>query len=156
MVLPFFEALSRATCAYNCLHTCEGSGINTKGATLPLSLAFVVLPAPMFLSTPSDFSSCVCRRQFLPACVAVWQTTEKLSVPRGNDHLPAALPDSTAAAHGEFRVRVWSSQLISWTNEWFKPHALKHHSHFSTAATAFGVIYVNISSFALRQKRMFA
>lgn len=60
MVLRFFEALSRATCAYNCLHTCEGSGTKTKGATLPLSLAFVVLPAPAFLSTPSDFSSCVC------------------------------------------------------------------------------------------------
>lgn len=156
MVLLFFEALlSRTTCTYSCLHTWEGSGTNTKGATLPLSLAFVVLPAPLFLSTPSDFRSCV-SASTRSGLRAVWQTTEKLSVPRGNDHLPAALSDSTAAAYGEFRVRVCSSQIISWTNEWFKPHALKRHSHFSTAATACGVIYVNISSFALRQKRMFA
>lgn len=120
MVLLFFEALlSRTTCTYNCLHTWEGSGTNTKGATLPLSLAFVVLPAPLFLSTPSDFRSCV-SASTRSGLRAVWQTTEKLSVPRGNDHLPAAPSDSTAAAYGEFRVRVCSSQIISWTNEWFK------------------------------------
>lgn len=60
VVLLFFEALlSRTTCTYDCLHTWEGSGTNTEGATLPLSLAFVVLPAPLFLSTPSDFRWCV-------------------------------------------------------------------------------------------------